>query len=127
MTSSMPERVMRSIAPEKYQPSAKAGMIRYCQSRNQNGSHVEGAPHRKFVDPLPRTGSQPSSMPKMMIKTMPTKKPGMDSPTSAIILPRLSHQVFTFSADSIPSGTPITMEMTKAEKPSLSEFGNRSK
>src|SRR5262245_38583043 len=123
----MPERVIRSMAPEKYQPSAKAGMIRCPQSLNQKGTQVEGRDQTKALAPLPRTGSQPNSTPKTMIKTMPTKKPGMDSPMSAIILPALSHQELTFNADSIPSGTPSTIETTNAANPSLSEFGKRSK
>ena len=77
--------------------------------------------------PLPRTGSQPNCTPKTMIKTSPTKNPGMESPRSAIVLPTLSHQVFTLNADSIPRGTPRTIEMTKAASPSLSELGRRSK
>src|SRR4029453_10628105 len=108
-------------------PRAKAGMARYRQSVNQKETHVDGAVQAKALRPLPRTGSQPSSIPKTMIRTRPTKKPGKDSPSSANILPKLSHQLFTFNADSIPSGTPRTMEMTNAANPSLSEFGNRSK
>src|SRR3989441_4842198 len=123
----MPDRVILSIAPEKYQPSAKAGMARCAQSLNQNAIHVEGMLQTKVLGPLPRTGSQPRLMPKTMIRTSPTKKPGIDSPSSATILPALSHQEFTFNAESIPSGTPSTMEMTKAANPSLSEFGSRSK
>src|SRR5262245_1128321 len=123
----MPDRVIRSIEPEKNQPSAKAGMARFAQSLNQNAAQVDGALQTKALDPLPSTGSQPSPIPKTMIRTSPTKKFGMESPSSAIALPALSHREFTFSAESIPNGTPSTIEIRKAAKPSLSEFGSRSK
>src|SRR5437879_6397573 len=84
----MPERVILSIAPEKYQPSAKAGMARCPQSLNQNIAHVDGALQTKALEPLPSTGNQPSSMPKTMIRTSPTKKPGMESPSNATASPR---------------------------------------
>src|ERR671923_1905755 len=107
----MPERVIRTMAPEKYQPRAKAGMTRWCQSLNQNVTQVDGSPQISALRPLPSTGSQPSSTPKMMISTRPTKKPGMDKPNRASILPQLSHQVFTFNADSMPNGTPRAIEI----------------
>src|SRR5262245_8132776 len=99
----MPERVMRSIAPEKYQPSANAGMTRYDQSLNQNDIHVVGSDARSALRPLPRTGSHPSWIPNTMIRTSPTKKPGIDSPTSEISLPARSHHELTLSADSMPN------------------------
>src|ERR1043165_10311758 len=102
----MPERVMRSMAPEKYQPSAKAGMTRCDQSRNQKVAQVVASPATSALGPLPSTGSQPSSTPNRMMSTIPTKNPGMDSPSSATSLPALSHQELARSADSIPSGTP---------------------
>src|SRR6266481_3347393 len=123
----MAERVILSIAPEKYQPSANAGMTRCPQSLNQNGAQVDGALQTNALEPLPRTGNQPSSMPKTIIRTSPTKKPGIESPSNAIALPALSHTEFTFNAESIPNGTPSTSEIRNAAKPSLSEFGNRSK
>ena len=55
------------------------------------------------------------------------KKPGIDSPSSANILPKLSNQVFGFNADSIPRGTPRSIEIAKAARPSFSELGKRSK
>ncbi len=76
---------------------------------------------------MPSTGNQPSPMPKTRISTSPTKKPGMESPNKAIILPVLSHHEFTFNAESIPNGTPSEIEIRNAAKPSLSEFGSRSK
>src|SRR5712691_13523846 len=123
----MPDRVMRSIAPEKYQPSAKAGIARKRQSRNQNGSQLDASSQRNVLVPLPRTGSQPRSTPKTMISTRPTKNPGIDSPSRAIILPALSQVVPTFSAEIMPSGTPIASEIAKAANPSFSELGSRSK
>src|SRR6266540_271752 len=122
----MPERVMRSIAPEKYQPSAKAGIARKRQSQNQKGSQLDASSQRNVLVPLPSTGSQPRSTP-MMISTRPTKNPGIDSPSRATILPALSQVVPTFSAEIMPSGTPIAIEITKAAKPSFSELGSRSK
>src|SRR5207253_8652426 len=121
----MPERVILSSAPEKYQPSAKAGMARCPQSLNQNVAHVDGAFQTKALEPLPSTGNQPSSMPKTMIRTSPTKKPGMESPSNATALPALSHTEFTFKAESIPNGTPSASETRNAAKPSVSEYGNR--
>src|SRR5206468_2409089 len=126
-TSSMPDRVILSIAPEKYQPNAKAGMTRWAQSLNQNVIQVDGSPRTTALGPLPSTGNQPSWIPKMMIRTSPTKKPGIERPSNATILPALSHQEFTFSAESIPNGTPSASENRNAAKPSLSEFGSRSK
>src|SRR5215467_15481360 len=123
----MPERVMRNIAPEKYHPRAKAGIARCDQSLNQNGTHVDGLLQTNALAPLPKTGSQRNCTPKTMIKTKPTKNPGMESPRSAIVLPTLSHHVFTLKADSIPRGTPRTIEITTAANPSLSELGRRSK
>src|SRR5215470_6947250 len=120
----MPERVMRSIAPEKYQPSAKAGMIRCDQSLNQNNTQVDGRLPTKALGPLPSTGNQPRPMPKTMMRTSPTKKPGMESPSSAIILPVLSHHEFTLRAESIPEGIPSAIEIKNAARPSLSELGS---
>src|SRR5262245_24340944 len=123
----MPERVMRSMAPEKYQPSANAGIARYDQSRNQNVIHVVGSAATNALRPLPRTGSQPSWIPNTMIRTSPTKKPGIDSPNSAASLPARSHHELTFSAESMPNGTPSTIEITNAANPSFRELGSRSK
>src|SRR5215475_8753748 len=102
-------------------------MARYCQSLNQNVTHVDGLLQISALLPFPKTGSQCNCTPKTMIKTRPTKNPGMESPRSAIVLPTLSHHVFTFRAESMPKGTPRTIEMTKAANPSLSELGKRSK
>ena len=77
--------------------------------------------------PLPRTGSQPSPTPKMMMSIRPIKKLGTDRPRMAKTLPKLSHQVFTFMADRMPSGTPRLTEMRKAAMPSLRELGRRWK
>src|SRR5215510_9070810 len=119
----MPDRVILSIAPEKYQPSANAGIARCPQSWNQNVTQVRGELPTKALEPLPRTGNQPSWMPKTMIRTSPTKKPGMESPSSATSLPALSHTELTFNAESIPNGPPIASEIRNAAKPSLSELG----
>ena len=43
--------------------------------------------------PFPMSGIQPSSTPKMMISTRPTKNPGSDKPSKAMILPTLSRSV----------------------------------
>jgi hypothetical protein len=42
-------------------------------------------------------------------------------------LATLSHQVFTFTADTIPAGTPMSSEISVAARPSSSEFGSRWK
>src|SRR5262245_15997199 len=115
------------MAPEKYQPSAKAGMARYPQSRNQKVSQVHGSFHTRALGPLPSTGNQRSPMPKTMMRTSPTKNPGMESPSSASTLPALSHHEFTLSAESMPRGMPRAIEITKAATPSLRELGRRSK
>ena len=64
-TSSMLERVRRSIDAAKYQPSATAGMITCRQS------------------PAPEVGSQRSHTENTRISTRPSQKPGMDSPRRA--------------------------------------------
>src|SRR5215470_5972851 len=102
----MPDRVILSIAPAKYQPSANAGMARCPQSLNQNVAQVEGSLQTNALEPLPSTGNQPSSIPKTMIRTSPMKKPGIESPSSATTLPALSQRELTFKAESIPNGTP---------------------
>src|SRR5947199_9303397 len=122
----MPERVILSIAPEKYQPSANDGMARCPQSLNQNVAHVDGALQTKALEPLPSTGNQPSSMPKTMIRTSPTKKPGMESPSNATALPALSHTEFTFKAESIPNGTPSESGIGNGAKPRWRGVGTRS-
>src|SRR3954465_1557378 len=74
-TSSMEERVSRMWAAAKYQPRAKAG-IKTCQ----------GVPE-------PDEGSQPRYTEKNRISNRPTQNDGMDRPSSAKILPALSHQL----------------------------------
>jgi hypothetical protein len=39
----------------------------------------------------------------------------------------LSHQVFTFTAEMMPAGTPMRREMRVAASPRVSELGNRWK
>ena len=109
ITSSMLDRVSRSSDAAKYQPSASAGMIRCRQS------------------PCPLVGSQCSQTEKTRIITSPSQKPGMDRPSKATILPRLSHPVLTLTADINPAGMPMRNEISVAAAASSSEFGNRSK
>ena len=112
-TSSILERVIRTMLPEKYHPREKAGMIKCCQS--------------KKLSPLPMAGNQPNPTANNMISSRPTKKLGTERPRRAKILPKLSHWVLTFMADNIPSGIPRTMDMRKPAIPSLIELGRRAR
>ena len=76
-TSSMLERVRRSSEAAKYQPSASAGMTRLRQP------------------PCPLVGSQSSQTENTRISTSPSQKPGIDRPSSAMILPTWSHALLT--------------------------------
>src|SRR5215471_15290891 len=73
-TSSIDDRVRRIWAAAKYQPSAKAGMIR-----------CSGVP-------APEDGSQPRYTENTRINTRPTQNDGKDRPSSANILPKLSQK-----------------------------------
>src|SRR5207253_11500420 len=73
-TSSIEERVRRICEAAKYQPSAKAGMIR-----------CSGVPE-------PEEGSQPRYTENTRISTSPTQKDGRDRPSSAKTLPALSQK-----------------------------------
>jgi len=39
----------------------------------------------------------------------------------------LSHQLFTFTAEMMPAGTPMSSEMSVAARPRVSELGSRWK
>ena len=108
-TSSMLERVRRSIDAAKYHPSATDGISRCCQV------------------PLPAAGSQRSHTAKMLIITRPMKKLGTDSPNMATSLLALSQTVSTLTAATIPSGIPSTSDNSSATAARSSEFGSRSK
>src|SRR5438034_9839264 len=108
-TSSMLERVSRSIDAAKYQPSATAGMTTCRQS------------------PAPEVGSQRSQTENTRISTSPSQKPGIDSPSSATPLATLSHQLLTLTAEMMPAGTPMSTEISVAARPSVSELGKRWK
>src|SRR6266704_7150526 len=108
-SSSMLERVSRSIDAAKYQPSATAGMTTCRQS------------------PAPEVGSQRSQTENTRISTSPSQKPGIDSPSSATPLATLSHAVFTLTAEMMPAGMPMSSEMSVAASPRVRELGNRWK
>src|SRR5438093_10225062 len=108
-TSSMLERVSRSIDAAKYHPSARAGMTTCRQS------------------PAPEVGSHWSQTENTRIMTSPSQNPGMDRPSRATPLATLSHQVFTFTAEMMPAGMPMRSEMRVAASPRVSELGSRWK
>src|SRR5712664_2948102 len=74
-TSSIDERVSRMWAAAKYQPSAKAGI-----------STCQGVPD-------PEVGNEPTNTEKNRISRSPTQNDGIERPSSAKILPPLSHQL----------------------------------
>src|SRR4029077_19041029 len=106
-TSSIEERVRRICEAAKYQPSAKAGMIR-C-----NGV------------PAPEEGSQPRYTEKTRINTRPTQNDGSDSPNSAKTLPALSQKRPTRTAARMPLGIPSNSENAIAAVASITEYGSR--
>ena len=99
----MLERVSRSIDAAKYHPSASDGMMRW------------------YGVPDPEAGSQRKFTAKTMIITRPTKKPGTDSPSIAMILQTVSQIVSTFTAVTMPSGIPISSEIISPADASWSE------
>src|SRR6516162_10701267 len=105
----MLERVRRNSEAAKYQPSATAGMIKFCQP------------------PCPLVGSQWSHTENVRIITKPSQKPGMDRPSRATIFPKLSHALFTRTADKIPAGMPMKNEMSVAASANCRELGKRWK
>ena len=54
---------------------------------------------------------------------MPTQKLGIDSPRLAKILPKLSSQVLTRTAEKIPTGMPRITEMAMAAPANSMEAG----
>src|SRR3989454_9248566 len=108
-TSSMLERVSLSIDAAKYQPSANAGMMTWRQS------------------PAPEVGSHRSQTENTRISTRPSQNPGIDRPSSATPFATLSHQLFTFTAEMMPAGTPMSREISVAARPRVSELGSRWK
>ena len=106
----MLDLVRRNIDPAKYQPSENAGIIRNLMSKN--------------CSPLPSIGNQPSVTPKTNIKQRQTKNTGNDRPSRATNLPILSQRESHFTAERIPSGTPIIKDIKKEVAPSSKEFGN---
>ncbi len=105
----MLERVSRSIDAAKYHPSARAGMTTCRQS------------------PAPEVGSHRSQTENTRINTSPSQKPGIERPSRATPLATVSHQLFTFTAEMMPAGTPMSSEMSVAARPSVSELGSRWK
>src|SRR5205823_3618190 len=103
------ERVSLNIEAAKYHPSASDGMTTCRQS------------------PAPEVGSHRSQTENTRISTSPSQKPGIERPSSATPFARVSHQVFTFTAEMMPAGTPTRMEIRVATRPSVKEFGSRWK
>ena len=106
-TSSIEERVRRICEAAKYQPSAKAGMIR-----------CNGVPE-------PEEGSQPRYTEKTRIITSPTQNEGSDRPSSAKTLPALSQKRPTRTEARMPLGMPINSEKAIAAVASITELGSR--
>src|ERR1700720_354920 len=105
----MLERVRRKSEAAKYQPSATAGMIRFRQP------------------PCPLVGSQWSQTEKVRIMTSPSQKPGIDNPSKAMILPKLSQALLTRTAEMMPAGMPIKKEISVAASANSRELGRRWK
>src|SRR5215467_4398566 len=108
-TSSMLDRVSLSIDAAKYHPSASAGMMTWRQS------------------PAPEVGSQRSQTENTRISTSASQNPGIESPSNATPLARLSHQLLTLTAEMIPAGTPMSTEISVAARPRVNELGSRWK
>ena len=77
--------------------------------------------------PAPEVGSQRSQTENTRISTSPSQKPGIERPSRATPFATLSHQVFTFTAEMMPAGTPMRSEMSVAARPRVSELGSRWK
>ena len=90
-------------------PSATAGMTRFRQS------------------PCPLVGSHSSQTENTRIITSPSQKPGIDKPSSAMVLPTWSHALLTRTAEMMPAGMPMTNEISVAASASSSELGRRWK
>src|SRR5215831_2418672 len=105
----MLERVSRSSEAAKYQPSANEGIIKFCQP------------------PWPLVGNQCSHTENIRIITNPSQKPGIDRPSNATVLPKLSQALLTRTAEMIPAGMPIKNEISVAASANSRELGRRWK
>ena len=93
----------------KYHPKAMQGKIRLVNP------------------PLPATGSTLRYNPNTIRSTSANQKLGMDNPSKAIILARLSHHVLSLTADRMPRGIPTTMAKIRAPAASWRDAEKRWK
>jgi hypothetical protein len=77
--------------------------------------------------PLPLVGSHSSHTENTRISTRPSQNPGIDNPSRATTLPKLSQPVLTRTPEISPAGMPIRNESRVAAAASSSEFGRRWK
>ena len=76
---------------------------------------------------MPEGGAHPSLNQKMYRSTYPSQNTGIETPRSANTIPARSVAVPRRTAETMPTGMPISSQATAAPRASVAETGRRAK